>query len=155
METKKCNKCEVEYERNTKYFHKHSTNKDNLQTICKKCVKGYYRKNKDIIIQKSINRYNTLEGKESIKKCVYSKKGVYVLFENNTCLYVGESLSLNRRKWNHTYWIKNPNKNKSQRWLYEALQQHSNIEFHILEETNNHKEREQYYINKLKPIYNA
>jgi hypothetical protein len=81
-------------------------------------------------------------------------KGVYGIFENQECLYVGESKQIRRRISDHKNGIKNP-KNKLQSPLWINLGQYSNLEFKIIEETPNHKEREQYWINKLKPKYNT
>jgi hypothetical protein len=79
--------------------------------------------------------------------------GVYGIFENGICLYVGESIKLYKRIVEHKTMIKYPEKT-FQPELYKALQQHSNLIFGVIEETDNHKEKEKYYINKLKPKYN-
>lgn len=102
----------------------------------------YYIINKEILKQKR----NTWK---------YAKPGVYGIFENKICLYVGESTQIRTRIPNHKSLIKNPKAKTLHKDLYDNLRQHKNIEFYILEETPNHKEREQYYINKLKPLYNA
>ena len=86
----------------------------------------------------------------------YKGQGVYAIYDNGECLYVGESSQLNNRISQHKTWVKNPlSTKKSIQYLYNNLSQHKHIIFGVLEETPNHKEREQYWINKLKPKYNA
>ena len=86
-----------------------------------------------------------------------SKKGVYAIFENGKCLHVGESSWLKQRISSHKTYTKNPKSSpKSQRGLYEILNKnHPLFVIGILEQTDNHKEREQFYINNLKPLYNG
>lgn len=81
--------------------------------------------------------------------------GIYKItnVETNDC-YVGSSIDIKRRWTEHkipSSWKRQPN-NK----LYIAFQQYDldKFSFEILEETDNLKEREQYYIDLLKPIYN-
>jgi excinuclease UvrABC nuclease subunit len=81
--------------------------------------------------------------------------GVYQIVNNNECLYVGHSKTLRRRITNHKVYIKNPKTApRTKEEFYIELQSYPNIEFKILEETLDHKEREKYWINKLKPKYN-
>ena len=81
--------------------------------------------------------------------------GVYKItnIETNEC-YIGSSKNINHRWATHkcsSIWKQCPN-NK----LYNDFQQHGldKFKFEILEETDNLKEREQYWIDLLKPIYN-
>lgn len=124
---------------------------------CRKCsveltegVNCYSLKNKDYICKPCrLKLTNThLNWKKRIK-------GVYGLFDNDNCLYVGESSIVNNRISQHKTYIKNPlGAKKIEQQFYFNLQNH-NITFRILEECDNHKEREQYYINTLKPKYNG
>lgn len=68
--------------------------------------------------------------------------------------YIGSSINIKKRWTEHKcpcHWKRYPN-NK----LYIAFQQYGldKFSFEILEETDNLREREQYYIDLLKPIYN-
>ena len=127
---KKCNKCKEElplnqFYRSGKYF----------KSYCKSCF----------------NTYHT----QTIKKY----KGVYGIFSNNKCLYVGESSRVNERMSKHRVLINNIKQaekhNPTQLYLYKQLSQHKNIIVKLLERTDNHKEQEKYFINKLKPLYSA
>ena len=92
---------------------------------------------------------------ENIKKAQTQYKGVYGIFDNDKCLYVGESGRLKQRISRHKLYIKDPNKKtRGDKQMYYELQKYSNLIFKILEECNNHKEREKYYIQQLKPKYN-
>ncbi len=80
--------------------------------------------------------------------------GVYEIYDNEISLYIGSSKTLTRRIWNHKSYIKNPSSAQpSVAYLYPLLQQH-NCSFRVLEQCDNYKEKEQHYINKLKPKYN-
>jgi hypothetical protein len=127
-------------------FYKHRSGKYGVDSTCKICIKH----------QATNWQINNPE-KSYITKRKYHKKiqGVYSIYENLECLYVGESNQLTHRINIHKSLINNPESSRTQKELYYKLQQHSNLEFKILEETPNHKEREQYWINKLKPKYNA
>jgi hypothetical protein len=126
-------------------------------SVCRKCsvtlVEGtncYSLKNKDYICKPC--RLRLTNTHTNWKKRI---KGVYGLFEGDTCLYVGESSIVNNRISQHKTYIKNPSGAKqSEQSFYFNLQQYD-ITFRILEECDNHKEREQYYINNLKPTYNG
>lgn len=81
--------------------------------------------------------------------------GVYKIINTvtNEC-YVGSSKDVKRRWGNHkcpSRWKQYPNSK-----LYIDFQQYGldKFIFEILEETDNLKEREQYYIGLLKPVYN-
>ena len=90
------------------------------------------------------------------KKLGHKKKqGVYGIFSGNECLYVGESEELRNRIYSHKSNIKNVTTNiKSQRELYIRIAEYSNVVIKVLEETDNHKAQEKYWINKLNPKYN-
>jgi hypothetical protein len=141
---KKCSKCHETKELTE--FYKHRAGKDGVDSTCKICIKSQA---KQWQIDNPEKSYAT--------KRKYAKKiqGVYAIYENNKCLYVGESNQVIFRTHIHKSRIKNPESARTHKQLYYNLQQHINIEFKILEETSNHKEREQYWINKLKPKYNA
>jgi len=156
---KKCTHCQ-ETKELTEY-HKHPLGKYGVNSLCKQCH------------SKRNSKYNSGKGKENhlknLKKYLSTDKGkkvrerynfklgsgVYGIFENSIVLYVGETKALKRRIMQHKTCINNPEINKRHKQLYYNLQQHSNLEFKILEETPNHKEREQYWITKLKPKYNG
>ena len=157
---KTCSKCNIE--KTLDYFIKHKQTKDGLNPHCKSCrskaSKKWANKNKDILKsyykQWRINNPNKF--KESQYNWRYQVKGVYGIFEDGLCLYVGESKRLRDRLIDHKRWIKNPYvAPKTNTKLYLNLSQHTNYVMGILEQTDNHKEREQFYINKLKPMYNG
>lgn len=81
--------------------------------------------------------------------------GVYKITNNITSdFYIGSSKNINERWKNHkkpSQWKQRPNSK-----LYQNMAQYGlvNFKFEIIEETDNLKEREQYYIDKLKPSYN-
>lgn len=127
-------------EKNAKTYHPR-WRKENMDK-CVKATRKWILKNPD-------------KHQQNVKKCIQKIKGVYGIFENEICLYVGESKQLRGRIYYHKSWIKNKSQHpSSQKELYEQLQQHSNLEFRILEETENHVEREKYFINLYKPKYN-
>lgn len=81
--------------------------------------------------------------------------GIYKItnLETNE-FYIGSSVDVNERWRNHkkpSRWKQCPNKK-----LYIDFQQYGldKFSFEIIEETTNLKEREQYYIDLLKPSYN-
>jgi DNA-directed RNA polymerase subunit M/transcription elongation factor TFIIS len=134
---------------------------NNSDYICRPCNYINTRKNKF----KNPNRKewdkkynNSPKAKQSyIKYSTQWGSGVYGIFENGKCLYVGESSTLKKRIDVHLYGIKKPKsfiKKPFYYTLYNNINKHNPV-IGILEETPNHKEREQYYINKLKPKYNA
>jgi hypothetical protein len=139
---KTCSKCKKEYPATREYFYKHKQSSDSLFPSCKKC-------------------HNKLKCKPTISSSkVYAYKwgsGVYGIFENGVCLYVGESTKLYRRICDHHTGYKNPQSanNKQRIPFYKKIQKHSKYVIGILEQCDNHKEREQFYINKLKPLYNG
>jgi len=132
---KTCIKCNVEKPLTEYYL----ANKGKAyQSRCKSCFK------KHVLDNGSVTTYHS------------KIKGVYGIFDNNVCLYVGESQALNRRIAEHKTNINRIQTNTiAHQLMYKQLQQCPNLEFRILEECDNHKEREQYYINELKPKYNG
>jgi hypothetical protein len=159
QETKICSKCKVEKPTTKEYFYGHT--KVGFQSQCKICHKIanklYQSKNKELVskVNKKYYKVNADYITNRVKKWQNNTSGVYGLFENGECLYVGETKAINRRMSFHFTQIKNIHPSIRHKELYEVLQKHNHIIFGIIEETPNHKEREQYYINKLKPLYNA
>ena len=156
---KKCRKCQVE--KPISNYNKRKDQKDGYSLYCKICskqqTKSSYLKNKDKYSakHKEWKKNNSDKFKSNQYNWRYAIKGIYGIFENGVCLYVGESKRLRDRLIDHKRWIKNPYSSpKDQTNFYKQLQQHTNYVMGILEQTDNHKEREQFYINKLKPMYN-
>tara|TARA_B110000503_G_scaffold40518_1_gene66582 strand:+ start:521 stop:856 length:336 start_codon:yes stop_codon:yes gene_type:complete len=80
-------------------------------------------------------------GKEHQKSYYTAKKGVYGIFEYGECLYIGESKRLNNRI-------------SKQKTINPNLSNHPAYIIGIIEECDNHLEKEKYYINQYKPKYN-
>lgn len=159
---KSCNKCKNEFPTTIEYFSRRKRSKDGLNYQCKPCVQEDLSKWKKENPEKykkgylKANKRNYQKSVESVKKYANAwGSGVYGIFESEKCLYVGESNTLKHRIAIHKSGIKNPQIRPIQQSLYEALQNHNNIEFRILEQTNNHKEQEQVWIDYLNPLYNA
>lgn len=81
--------------------------------------------------------------------------GIYKITNNITGdFYIGSSNNIKIR-WNdhkkHSKWLSRPGMKLYQAFIKYGL---DNFLFEVLEETDNLKEREQYYIEQLKPIYN-
>jgi len=144
---KRCSKCnEIKL---TTEFYKHNSNKDGLNNQCKSCDKQkakIWAKNNPIKTKEIINKYQT------------KKSGIYEWYENDICLYVGQSKRLLNRISNHKTYFNNPElaKKEIQSYLYPLLQQHKNVSIRIIEECSPEVllEREQYYIDTKKPLYN-
>ena len=136
---KTCKKCNTDYPATEEYFYKtKAKGKYYLQSRCKSCY----------------NTHNYNQG--YINKWMDKGEGVYGIFSGNECLYVGESSRLNARMCEHKTNIKNiVTTNPTSINLYIRIAKHNNVVVKVLEETKNHKEREQYYINKFNPLYNA
>ena len=141
---KTCSKCKIEKPVSLEYFSKHKLTKDGFDSWCKKCRT---KKNK---INNS--KYKHLRTTNHMREYISKGKGVYGLFENGKCLYVGQSRGINGRWKNHRYLIKHPDKTSVP--LYQHLSKHNHIVFGIIEQCDNHVEQEQYFINKYKPLYN-
>ena len=113
-------------------------------------------KEKWLSYQREYDKTNRQCKREQIKAKATEVQGVYALYDNGECLYVGESSWLNHRLYLHKSYTRKPDRNKTHRKLYEILhEKHPNFICGIVEETPNHKEREKFYINQLKPKYNG
>lgn len=148
---KECGKCKQV--KSFSEFAKSSSRKDGLQLQCKVCKKKQYQQSKSSK-PKSNKIYNYHTSIKCVKK-INDKwgKGVYGIFANGECLYIGESIKLYKRFIEHKTLYKNP---KSSRWqtnLYNFLQDYPNWVIGIIEQTENHKEQEKYYTNKFQPLY--
>jgi hypothetical protein len=171
---KECNTCKLTKEYTE--FHRDKNKKDGLQPKCKSCVKLYlllYRyTNKDNIkiYQKVYNQTNKLTKqikyqnnkeyyKNFMKRWGNELQGVYKITSDDLVLYVGQSKQLNYRISKHKFHIKNPDsKWNNQKELYDAINtQYPNYTISIIEECSIDKliERENYWINELKPILNT
>ena len=130
---KTCKKC-GEIKPHTEYYQKKN---GVFQARCKPCYKLQNKENaiKNQTYRKAVLKYANKWG-----------KGVYGIFENGICLYVGESSQLKHRFIHHISLNSN---------IKDRLANHSGFVIGIIEQTENHKEREQHYINKLKPLYNG
>ena len=154
METKKCSKCGKEKPATLQYFHKRL---DGLQNRCKPCLSKSDSSKKEYMKKYNKQFYTLYKDKKqkAADNWKWRKSGVYAIYEMGKCLYVGESTQLNKRISNHKYYLHNPEAKCQTPNLYKSIRQHTNWIIGILEETDNHVEREQFYINKLKPLYNA
>ena len=168
--TKTCRKCSET--KDITDYPKMSASKDGLHSRCKVCIKVYNQSPKGKASKRKYNQsskskiYNKnylkeyrIENKQRIQEQIKSKstevQGVYALYDNGECLYVGESCRLNHRLYIHKSFTRKPSRSKRHRKLYEILNEnHPNFVFGIVEQTSNHKEREKHYINKLNPLYN-
>ena len=93
---------------------------------------------------------------QKFNEYINAKQGVYGIFSGDKCLYVGQSKVLNSRTNRHRNYFNTENKRgHHQPKLYEKLDKYENKEIRILEECTNHKEREKYWINKLRPLFNS
>jgi hypothetical protein len=159
---KECRKCNTELivGENTTY-----RSYDNKDFICKPCnslrSKKRYQKDKskwkhEDGTWKIGNQSRKAKRKSAI---TYHNKlqGVYGIFSNGDCLYVGESSKILKRFSDHKTYIKNPNtkslSNKTKE-MYIELQQYNHLIFGIIEECNDHKNKEAYWVNKYQPRYN-
>ncbi len=144
---KTCTKCKIEKTKSYEYFSVHKQSKDGFNNWCRECLKedSRNRPKKKKTIE---NNYQlTKEWRKEIK-------GVYGIFENGECLYVGESSQVNQRLSVHRYLTKNPDKSKGMKHLYEQLINHPSRVFGIIEQCENHKDRERYFIDMYNPMYN-
>jgi hypothetical protein len=143
MENKCCNKCnEV---KPVSEFHKHKTGKFGVDSKCKVCKRLYSKKYS-----------KTLNHKISVKKYQTKLSVIYGIFDEIECLYVGQSKWFNSRKHYHNFLIKNCKSNNKQKQLYLSLDKHPNRNIRIIEECSPEVllQREQHYIDTLKPKYN-
>lgn len=156
--TKVCSKCKEEKPLNIIYFGVRKASKDGFQPKCKICARKYskiYAK-KHPEVKQNWNKNNPEALKAINNRWVKKLQGVYGIWENGKCLYIGESSGLLQRISNHKSNIKNPEVAPGIHVeLYKNIQQHKNWVIGIIEQCNNHKEREKYYIKKLNPLYNG
>jgi hypothetical protein len=160
---KQCTKCNETKE--LQFFQKNKRNKDGLHCWCKSCinegVKKYFKTEEGKKTnKKSIQKYHKTEKyKQTHKSYLTRKQGIYEWFEGDISLYIGQSSWLYSRMCSHKSWLKNPetSEKSSQSYLYKALRQHQNVDIRIIEECLPELllEREQYYIDTLKPLYNS
>jgi hypothetical protein len=145
---KKCTKCNVE--QSLSEFYKHKSTIDGLSGQCRTCMKQVSRQ------WAKNNKKRTLE---ITRKYQTKNQGIYEWYEDDICLYVGQSVQLNNRMCTHRTLFNNPHlsKKETQSYLYEALRQHQNPQIRIIEECSPEVllEREQYYIDTKKPLYNT
>ena len=158
-----CTKCSIEKPLTEFSKTKNIRMKDGYNGWCKSCLKIYYLNNKEKY--KKQNEKWIINNPEKRKKYVekankvwkYKKSGIYEWYDGEVCLYVGQSKALNGRISVHKSWFNNPlSAPKSQAYLYPLLRQHQNAQIHIIEECSPEilLEREQYYIDTKKPLYN-
>lgn len=160
---KQCTKCNVK--KPLAEFSKHKLTKGGFQSNCKVCknktAKNKYFNNpeKAKLAVKNYRHDNPEKVKQAIKKWQTSKQGIYEWYEGKTSLYVGKSKGLNNRINNHKWLFKNPESSKKSKHaqLYDSLRTHPNASIRVLEECVQEVllEREQYYIDILKPLYNT
>ena len=162
MENKQCSKCnEI---KPVSEFNKEG--KKGLKSRCKQCHSAQTKMwSKSQSGKESAKKYQqSSKGKKAFKKCTtkYWKKisAIYkITDDNDDILYVGQSSSYNNRKNGHLSFIRNPHLSikSKQSELYNALRQHSNVSINIIEECSPEVllQREQYYIDNLKPLYNV
>ena len=161
METRKCKDCKTEYPKTVEYFYKYKSKngKRYFQNRCKSCQKKlsvkYMQSPNGLEIHKRYRNKHPDRVKQQCDNWQNKVSGVYGIFSEGICLYVGESKRVNGRISDHKHRISNPLSKTRQKELYENLRQYDHLIFGILEETDNHLEREKYYINKFKPLYNA
>jgi len=174
---KECNKCKEPKPLSS--FRKHKNTRDGLTTYCKQCLTSYvlkWQKEKYGTHKKKIDaRYKAkhadklkiknreyqkqryIEKYEDVIKSRYKYKGVYGLFSAGECLYIGESTQVRQRLNYHHCSIRNPKITKIPREIefYKKFANHIGIVGGIIEECDNHKEREQYWIDYYQPKYNG
>lgn len=148
-------------------FSKRSLSPDGLQLNCKACNKVNNKKFRTTINPSYYREYYH-KNPEKIKALIaksFSKLGcgVYGIFDktNNVCLYIGSSMNLQRRIYDHKTTFNNIGQTYtlSSRILAEYLIDKGEIEFEIkvLEKCSIEEkiERENHYIAELKPICNV
>lgn len=146
MESKVCTTCKVE--KPLEYYHKEKAGKYGRSSKCKSCknksrkewyanggkkhVLEYHRKNK-VKVQQAVEKYQSK-----------MQPGVYRLWTEEGD-YIGESVKMQRRVWNHKEWNKNSPIN-SPILGWEVLE--------VVEDEAERKKREIYWIKKLNPTLN-
>lgn len=81
--------------------------------------------------------------------------GVYGLWENGECLYIGSTTRMYKRWMEHRTKSNNPDKYPKMGKIYHKLAKHPSSIIGMIEECDNYKEREMYYIHKIHPKYNT
>ncbi len=138
---KKCTKCKQEKPLTLEFFSHHKHTKNGFNSWCKECHSNVFR-----------SKYNQKHNPINHKR--YGK-GVYGIFSNGMCLYVGQSSRLYDRINKHKWLIKNPHKKDPLSHLYQLLQQYNSLIIGIIEQTDNHKNQEKYWIDKFQPLHNV
>jgi hypothetical protein len=132
----------------------------NKKEYMKAYLKNYYEKHKDS--HKANMKQHYIDNKEqylvSLKQLHNSLgSGVYAIYSDNKCLYVGCSNEIYRRFTQHTS-IHKKLDSKSNIHLQEFIKINgrNSINCKVIENCTTDKllEREQYYINLLKPEFN-
>jgi len=95
------------------------------------------------------------KGKASTKRWIDSQpKGIYGIFHNDDCLYIGKSNQISNRFSKHISYLKNPNSApKSKQPFYKHLQQYDYLEYRIIKETTDYS-IEKDYISQYSPSWN-
>jgi hypothetical protein len=161
---KTCTKCKVEKPATLEFFKPHTSTKSGLSSWCRQCTSEYSKTPKGRSnVYKGIKKYSTtLKGKTALKKSEkkynYKKQGIYEWYDGDISLYIGQSKQLLKRINKHKTCFNNPEnyKHQKQYHLYLLLNQHINASIRIIEECSSEVllQREQHYINNLKPLYN-
>ena len=147
MSMKTCKHCDIELVLGDNWAR--SFQKTNTY----KCSQCHYQRTKANTLKWKKN--NPDKVKSITNKWKYNSKGVYGIFSDNECLYIGESTQLNNRISNHKSAISNNYKVHGFEELYANLRKYNDLEYRILEECDNHKEQELHYIQKFQPVFNS
>jgi hypothetical protein len=162
---KKCNKCQETKELTEFYKNKKGIPYAECKPCSNKRRHEYRKTDKGKLVhqryytsEKGKQFYQTYRSSQGIqvkKEWEYKISGVYAIYDSGECLYVGESTRILNRISEHKTKVKNPSLGKGNEILYKQLACHKHLIFGVVEETSNHKEREQYWVTKLKPKYNT
>ena len=157
METKKCNTCGEE--KPLKAFYKNKSTGYYL-SHCNPCRKSNQRKYNKQYWEKNKEYLKTADWRKPANdRWKYKEPGAVYMIRNlitGQC-YIGETKEPNNRRGNHFSLHKRKNGEYSIPKLYNDMEKYGkdNFVFGVIEYTEDHKEKEQYYINKFKPYYNA
>ena len=174
---KKCTKCQQTKELTEFYKNKRGKfGRDSRCSVCARKViykwqdenkehirelqKNWRENNKEYMLNKALewNKLNPEKFKANNEKYKNRISGVYqIINKKNECLYVGQSKSFNSRKNTHMTFWRNPDADKQHPSLYKNLNKEGEIKILLIEECSKEilLEREKYWIEKLKPKYNA
>lgn len=155
---KTCSKCSIK--KLLTEFYKDKTKRDGLHSNCKECnklsVKNFRILNPDY--DKNYCLINAKVKNLKTKQWANSIQGVYEIYSNKICLYVGQSKQLKNRISEHKTHIKSKTLSTKLRafQLYNSLRTHINVSIRVIEECSQDilLEREQHYIDTKKPLYN-